>query len=116
MDPFAKDVRRHLRRKYGVGADGGPTGITAVWSVEPCAQPVALEYDQQTCGFLCVCPHQDNDFHTCDHRTQINGSAAFVTSVFGMHAAAVAVRALARVPAARGPRARAGARAAGPRA
>src|SRR5256885_2060445 len=49
MDPFAKDVRKHLRRKYGVGADGGPTGITAVWSVEPCAQPVALEYDQQTC-------------------------------------------------------------------
>ncbi len=94
MDPFAKDVRKHLRRKYGVGVDGGPTGITAVWSVEPCAEPQALQYDQQTCGFLCVCPHKENEFHTCDHRTQINGSAAFVTSVFGMHAAAVVVRAL----------------------
>ncbi len=94
MDPFAKDVRKHLRRKYGVGVDG-PTGITAVWSVEPPATPLPLRYDQQSCGFLCVCPHQENDFHTCDHRTQINGSAAFVTSVFGMNAAAVAVRSLA---------------------
>jgi len=94
MDPFAKDVRKHLRRKYGVGVEG-PTGITAVWSVEPPATPVPLQYDQQTCGFLCVCPHKENDFHTCDHRTQINGSAAFVTSVFGMNAAAVVVRQLA---------------------
>lgn len=96
MDQFAKDVRKHLRRKYGIGADGEPTGIAAVFSVEPCAEPRALSYDQQSCGFLCVCPHKANDFHTCDHRTQINGSAAFVTSVFGMNAAAVVVRALAR--------------------
>ena len=100
MDPFAKDVRKHLRRKYGVGEGGGPTGITAVWSVEPPVQPLPLQYDQQTCGFLCVCPHKENELHTCDHRTQINGSAAFVTSVFGMNAAAVAVRLLAaRAPA-----------------
>ncbi|HZN93210.1 MAG TPA: hypothetical protein VFB81_10930, partial [Myxococcales bacterium] len=91
---------KHLRRKYGVGAGGGPTGITAVWSVEPPVQPLPLQYDQQTCGFLCVCPHKENELHTCDHRTQINGSAAFVTSVFGMNAAAVAVRLLAaRAPA-----------------
>jgi tRNA A37 threonylcarbamoyladenosine dehydratase len=116
MDPFAKDVRKHLRRKYGVGA-GGPTGITAVYSVEPPVEPVELEYDRQACGFLCVCPHKENAFHTCDHRTQINGSAAFVTSVFGMHAAAVAVRALVRreeavsrrAPAAGAPAARTGA-------
>lgn len=95
MDPLAKDVRKHLRRKYGIATDQ-PTGITAVFSVEPCAEPVELSYDQQSCGFLCVCPHKENDFHSCDHRTQINGSAAFVTSVFGMNAAAVAVRALAR--------------------
>jgi tRNA A37 threonylcarbamoyladenosine dehydratase len=100
MDPFAKDVRKHLRRKYGIG-ESGPTGITAVYSVEPPVDPVALQYDQMTCGFLCVCPHKENDFHTCDHRTQINGSVAFVTSVFGMHAAAIAVKALAaRAPAA----------------
>jgi len=95
MDPFAKDVRKHLRRKHGIGAEG-PTGITAIYSLEPCAEPLALSYDRKDCGFLCVCPHGQNDFHTCDHRNQINGSAAFVTSVFGMNAAAVAVRALAR--------------------
>jgi tRNA A37 threonylcarbamoyladenosine dehydratase len=116
MDPFAKDVRKHLRRKYGVGANG-PTGITAVYSVEPCAEPQALQYDQQTCGFLCVCPHKENDFHSCDHRTQINGSAAFVTSVFGMNAAAVVVRVLAaRANAGAGARPRVPERAAGPRA
>src|SRR6185369_9554799 len=100
MDQFAKDVRKHLRRKYNVGVDG-PTGITAVYSIEPCATPVELVYDQQSCGFLCVCPHKANEFHTCDHRTQINGSAAFVTSVFGMNAAAVVVRQLAEQAVAR---------------
>jgi tRNA A37 threonylcarbamoyladenosine dehydratase len=94
MDPFAKDVRKLLRRKHGVDTDR-PTGITAVYSIEPCRDPVPLNYDASTDGFLCVCPSRENDFHTCDHRTQINGSVAFVTSVFGMNCAGVAVRRLA---------------------
>lgn len=94
MDQFAKDVRKLLKRKYGLDTER-PTGITAVYSTEPCRTPVSLAYDGQTEGFLCVCPSRENDFHTCDHRTQINGSAAFVTSVFGMHAAGVVVRRLA---------------------
>ena len=94
MDPFAKDIRKLLKRKYGVETNA-PTGITAVYSIEPARDPVPLNYDAANDGgFLCVCP-RENDFHTCDHRTQINGSVAFVTSVFGMHAAGVVVRRVA---------------------
>ena len=94
MDPFAKDVRKLLRRKYGVDTERR-TGITAVYSVEPPRTPVSLTYDAATEGFLCVCPSRENDFHTCDHRTQVNGSVGFVTSVFGMNAAGVVVRRIA---------------------
>jgi len=94
MDPFAKDVRKLLRRGYGVNTDQ-PTGITAVYSIEPPVEPTPLNYDAAHEGFLCVCPSKENDFHTCDHRTQINGSVAFVTSVFGMAAAGVVVRRIA---------------------
>ncbi|MCY1046306.1 tRNA threonylcarbamoyladenosine dehydratase [Corallococcus sp. bb12-1] len=93
MDPFAKDIRKLLKRKYGVETERH-TGITAVYSIETRRQPIALNYDDATDGFLCVCP-QDNEFHTCDHRTQIDGSVAFVTSAFGMNAAGVVVRRLA---------------------
>ncbi len=94
MDPFAKDIRKLLRRKYGVETDRR-TGITAVYSVEAPRTPVPLSYDAATEGFLCVCPSRENEFHTCDHRTQVNGSVAFVTSVFGMNAAGVVVRRIA---------------------
>jgi len=95
MDPFAKDVRKLLKRKYGIETDR-PTGITAVYSIEPCRTPVPLTYDARTDGFLCVCPSRENDFHTCDHRTQVNGSAVFVTSAFGMNMAGVVVRRIAQ--------------------
>ena len=36
-----------------------------------------------------------DEVHTCDHRTQVNGSVGFVTSVFGMNAAGVVVRRIA---------------------
>jgi tRNA threonylcarbamoyladenosine dehydratase len=93
MDPFAKDIRKLLKRKYGVDTER-PTGITAVYSIEPRRTPIALGYDADSDGFLCVCPSKENEFHTCDHRTQIDGSVAFVTSVFGMNAAGVVVRRL----------------------
>ncbi|WNG49507.1 tRNA threonylcarbamoyladenosine dehydratase [Archangium minus] len=91
MDPFAKDIRKLLKRKYDVNTDR-PTGITAVYSIETRRQPVSLRYDADD-GFSCVCPN-DNDFHSCEHRNQIDGSVAFVTSVFGMNAAGVVVRRL----------------------
>jgi tRNA A37 threonylcarbamoyladenosine dehydratase len=95
MDPFAKDVRKLLKRKYGVDTER-PTGITAVYSIEATRTPVPLTYDAKPDGFLCVCPSRENDFHTCDHRTVVNGSAVFVTSVFGMAMAGVVVRRIAQ--------------------
>ena len=90
--PFAKDVRKLLARKWGVKTDA-PTGIAAVFSPERPRDPAALSYDHD--GFLCVCPHKDNEHHTCDHRTAILGSAGFVTGTFGLVAASVAVRRIA---------------------
>src|SRR4029078_9970393 len=60
MDPFAKDIRKLLKRKYAVETDRH-TGITAVYSIEARRMPVTLQYDDATDGFLCVCP-QDNEF------------------------------------------------------
>ncbi|MBI3181566.1 MAG: tRNA threonylcarbamoyladenosine dehydratase [Myxococcales bacterium] len=93
MDPFAKDIRKLLKRKYGLGTHR-PTGITAVYSIEPRREPLPLVYDGDE-GFRCVCPQGENEFHSCEHRNQIDGSAGFVTAVFGMNMAGVVVRRLA---------------------
>ena len=89
-DPFAKDVRKLLRVKHGVDTSV-PCGVKVVWSGERRLDPEPLSYDRDT-GFLCICPGNDNDFHTCDHRTRIDGTASFVTASFGMAAASVVVR------------------------
>lgn len=94
MDPFAKDIRKLLKRKYGLDTNR-PTGITAVYSIEARREPIPLTYDDRTGGFQCVCPQGENEFHSCERRTQIDGSVAFVTSVFGMNMAGVVVRRLA---------------------
>jgi tRNA threonylcarbamoyladenosine dehydratase len=95
MDPFAKDVRKLLKRKYGLDTNK-PTGITAVFSIEPRRDPFDLSYDEASGGFMCVCPQGENEFHSCEHRNQIDGSVAFVTSIFGMHIAGVVVRRIAQ--------------------
>jgi tRNA A37 threonylcarbamoyladenosine dehydratase len=95
MDPLAKDVRKLLKRKYGVETSR-PTGITAVYSIEPRRNPFELPYDAATEGFQCVCPQGENEFHSCEKRNQIDGSVSFVTSVFGMNVAGVVVRRLAQ--------------------
>ena len=51
--------------------------------------PVALAYDHD--GFECVCPGGTNGKNDCEHKNRIEGSVAFVPSVFGMTAAAVAI-------------------------
>jgi tRNA A37 threonylcarbamoyladenosine dehydratase len=89
--PFARDVRKILRTRYGHDLSQ-PLGIQAVYSEEEPVAPHALRYD--TDGFQCVCPHGHNDVHTCDRRARIDGSAAFVTATFGMMLASIAVRGL----------------------
>jgi tRNA A37 threonylcarbamoyladenosine dehydratase len=92
--PMARSMRKILRQKYSLGVDGALTGVAAVFSDEVRTQPQTLSYDEAAGGFLCVCPSRANDFHTCDDRNLIDGSAGFVTSVFGMTCASVVVRSL----------------------
>lgn len=91
-DQFAKDVRKFLRIKHGIPATQQPTGILAVWSTERPRDPVDVETEACPPGCGCESP---NHFH--DKRRQVNGTAAFVTSVFGMLAAGTVVRRIAGV-------------------
>jgi tRNA A37 threonylcarbamoyladenosine dehydratase len=97
-DPFARAVRKGLRKAYG-WPEGKTSGITVVYSEESRRMPLPPSWDAE--GFECVCPSdvdgqwgKDNVFHPCSGRNLIEGSAVFVTSVFGMACASVVVRAL----------------------
>ena len=92
-DPFARDVRGILRRKYGWDLDS-ETGISAVFTVERPVKPTALHYDQAAGGFQCVCPPKEDRPHTCDDRLQIEGTVPFVTGTFGLTCASVVVNSL----------------------
>jgi tRNA A37 threonylcarbamoyladenosine dehydratase len=95
IDPFARDLRRNLRRKHGIDASRR-VGVWAVFSEESPTPPHALAYDDG--GFQCVCPGGDNGFNDCEHRNRIEGSVAFVPSVFGAAAASLAVKLLCGLP------------------
>jgi tRNA A37 threonylcarbamoyladenosine dehydratase len=95
IDPFARDLRRNLRRKYGLDASRR-TGVWAVYSEEPPRAPQALAYDDG--AFRCVCPGGHNGVNDCEHKHRIEGSVAFVPSVFGMTMASVTIKLLADLP------------------
>ena len=93
-DPFAKALRKILRREHGLSIERGvPVGVPAVFSTEMPREPAPISYDEGK-GFVCVCPNKANGLHTCEHRSRIDGSASFVTGAFGLTAASVVVRAL----------------------
>ena len=93
-DPFARDVRGILRKKYGWDLSED-TGVPCVFSTERPTRPTALHYDVAVGGFQCVCPPKEGRPHTCDDRLQIEGTLPFVTGSFGLSCASVVVRALA---------------------
>ena len=95
VDPFARDLRRNLRRKHELDCTK-PVGVWAVYSEETPTPPQSLAYDEH--GFECVCPGPENGVNDCDHKNRIEGSLAFVPSVFGMTAASVAVKMLLGMP------------------
>lgn len=95
IDPFARDLRRNLRRKHDLDCTK-PTGIWAVYSEEPPVEPHALAYDDG--AFRCVCPGGQNGVNDCDHKNRVEGSVAFVPSVFGATAASLAVKMLVGLP------------------
>ncbi len=91
VDPFARALRHNLRKKFGFDFTR-PVGVRAIYSEEPPLEPQALAYDDG--AFRCVCPGGDNGLNDCSHRNRVEGSIAFVPSVFGMTAASVAVKLL----------------------
>jgi tRNA A37 threonylcarbamoyladenosine dehydratase len=94
IDPFARALRHNLRRKHGFDFTR-PTGVHAVFSEEPPLPPQPLAYDDG--HFRCVCPGGVNGVNDCEHKHRVEGSLAFVPSVFGMTMASVAVRLLSGV-------------------
>jgi tRNA threonylcarbamoyladenosine dehydratase len=95
IDPFARDLRKNLRRKHGLDC-AQRTGVWAVYSEEPPQAPHSLAYDDG--AFRCVCPGGLNGINDCEHKHRVEGSVAFVPSVFGMTMASVAVKLLVGLP------------------
>ena len=97
-DPLARALRKQLRRRYD-WQEVSPkrhtieSGVTVVYSRESRRMPLPPGWDGED-GFQCICPSGENDMHSCATRNLIEGSAVFVTSVFGMVAASVVVRGL----------------------
>lgn len=91
-DPLAHQLRKTLRSKYQFPADGA-WGIPAIYSIEVPRAPEKLKYDTGE-GFQCVCPQGQNNFHSCERRNVIHGTASFVTAQFGLLQAATVVQSI----------------------
>ena len=97
---LARELRSILRKKHGFPVDG-PMGIHAVFSLEARHWPKELTYDNGE-GFSCVCPSgSDSDVkdvrenhHSCDEKTLIDGTVAYVTGAFGLTCSSVVVNTL----------------------
>ncbi|MGC6511109.1 MAG: tRNA threonylcarbamoyladenosine dehydratase [Myxococcota bacterium] len=96
VDPLAMNVRKVLRKHYDFPRKG-QWGIPAVFSAEPLQRPEILSYDHNG-EFDCVCPNGENTHHSCEERSQIWGTAGFVTGAFGLACASVVVRTLSGAP------------------
>lgn len=91
-DQLAKDVRKYLRRRHGIAASQGPTGILAVWSTEPPRPAVALPGDEEGIPGTRAAPAGERG-----RPPRCFGSAAFATGAFGLAAAATVVQRLTGV-------------------
>lgn len=92
-DPFARNVRKLLKQNHALQAEESFAKVTAVFSDEAPITPSDVHYDHGQ-GFRCVCPNGDNGLHSCEKRSRIEGSAAFVVGTFGLTCASVVVREL----------------------
>ncbi len=95
VDPFARDLRRTLRRKHDLDCTK-PVGVWAVYSEEMPIAPQGLAYDDG--AFECVCPGGANGMNDCERKNRVEGSVAFVPSVFGATCASVAIKMLLGLP------------------
>ncbi len=84
-DPFARIVRKQLRRRGVAG------GIHAVWSEEP---PVVLDPAVEE-AFRCVCPDKSlKERYSCESRFQVQGSSSWMPPMFGLAMAGYVVNRL----------------------
>ena len=75
VDPFARDLRRNLRRKHELDCTQ-PVGVWSVYSEESPLPPQELAYDHG--AFQCVCPGGQNGINDCEHKHRVEGSVSFV--------------------------------------
>ena len=92
LDPMGRAIRKILRQNHDFPGSG-EFGIPAVYSTELAREPEPVTYDGGL-GFRCVCPGGTNDFHSCDKRRVIYGTASYVTGTFGLFCASVVVQGL----------------------
>jgi tRNA A37 threonylcarbamoyladenosine dehydratase len=90
-DQLAKDVRKYLRKRFGIAASA-PTGVLAVWSREPPLPTRALPGDWS--GIPGTPPRAEGPRR---REPRCYGSVAFVTGAFGLAAAGAVVQRLAGV-------------------
>jgi tRNA A37 threonylcarbamoyladenosine dehydratase len=90
-DQLGKDVRKYLRRRHGIPATA-PTGVLAVWSVEPARPTLALPGDE---GGIPGARRRGEGERA--REPKVYGSACFVTGAFGLAAAGAVVAALTGV-------------------
>lgn len=86
-DQLGKDVRKYLRRRHGLAATQ-PTGVLAVWSLEPPRETLVLPGDEDGVPGTKVRMEGRRE-------PKCYGSACFVTGAFGLAAAAAVVQRLA---------------------
>ena len=93
LDPLARMVRVYLRTRHDFPSTG-PFGIQAVWSTERCQRPIPPTNTDAERGRSELPKPKWGDPLTSGMRNVVMGTACFVTSVFGMTAAAVVVNSL----------------------
>jgi tRNA A37 threonylcarbamoyladenosine dehydratase len=84
-DQLAKDVRKYLRKRFGIPATA-PTGVLAVWSTEPPRPTLALPGDEV--GIPGTRARQEGPRR---REPRCHGSIAFVTATVGLVAAGAVV-------------------------
>ncbi len=88
-DQLAKDVRKYLRKRFGLSATDGPTGVLAVWSRE--APRATLELPGDEAGVPGTRARAEGPRR---REPKCYGSIAFVTATFGLVAAGAVVQRL----------------------
>jgi tRNA A37 threonylcarbamoyladenosine dehydratase len=85
-DQLAKDVRKYLRRRFGISATA-PTGVLAVWSVEEPRPSITLPGDEE--GIPGARRREEGERR---REPKCFGSLAAVTGVFGLAAAGAVIQ------------------------